>query len=356
MILKQIGSLLVLRLWLALQRQDGWLCIFLKEASGFMEEAIRDFPKQFGWKPKIENESRWRQSQKYILCGMGGSHLAGDIFQSVYPDSNLSVYQDYGLPIWQKVVLDNAFVIASSYTGNTEETLSTFQEAIQKGYSAAVLSTGGDLIEMAKKEGVSYIQMPNKGIQPRVALGFSFLALAKMMGREDVLKEAWSLTTRLNPDASRKSAQEIVKRLEGKVPVIYSSNRNRAVAYNWKIKFNETGKIPTFSNVFPELNHNEMNGFDITDSTKELARPFFFIFLRDAEDHPRIRKRMEVLERQFHDRGLPVMAIDLEGNSRLERIFSSLLLADWTAFGIAKHYGRDPEQVPMIEEFKKLIG
>ena len=98
-----------------------------------------------------------------------------------------------------------------------------------------------------------------------------------------------------------------------------------------------------------------MNGFDITDSTRELCDTFHFLFLIDTMDHVRIRKRMNVLERQLVERGFPVETISLGAGSMLDKIFGSLLTADWAAFQLATLYGRDPEQVPMIEEFKKLI-
>jgi len=321
-----------------------------------MEDAIRNFSKQFGWEPKIENAEHWKALGKYIVCGMGGSHLQGDVFQASYPGFDLSVHQDYGLPGWPSETFKETLIIASSYSGNTEETLSSFTEALNNGYPVAAISTGGKLLELAKEKGVPYIQIPDTGIQPRSALGYTFKALAKMVGRDDIVREAGNLAAMLRSDAAEKDAKEVVKHLEGKVPVIYASQRNYAVAYNWKIKFNETAKIPAFYNVFPELNHNEMNGFDVSDSTRELTKPFFFLFLRDAQDHPRVQKRMEVLEKQLYQRGLPVINCELTGNSRLEKIFSSLLFADWIALYLAQHYGRDPEQVPMIEEFKKALG
>ncbi len=119
---------------------------------------------------------------------------------------------------------------------------------------------------------------------------------------------------------------------------------------------NETGKIPAFSNVFPELNHNEMTGFDRKGKTKDLSGKFCFIFLSDNADHPQNRKRFEVTKRLYEERGLVVHSLPLQGTTRSEKIFSSLLLADWVAYHTALQYGVEPEQVPMVEEFKKLIA
>jgi len=143
--------------------------------------------------------------------------------------------------------------------------------------------------------------------------------------------------------------------LKGKVPVIYSSLSNLSVSYNWKIKFNETAKVPAFYNVFPELNHNEINGFDLAEDIKYLADNFHFIFISDGEDNPQTIKRMEVTESIYQAKGLPVTRIYLEGNGKLERIFSSLLLADWATIAVARANGVDPESVPVVEELKQRL-
>ena len=124
-----------------------------------MEEAIRNFAKQFEWEPKIENEEKLQRTGKYILCGMGGSHLQGDVMQNAVSNLDLSVHEDYGLPGWPDEVLKKTLIIASSYSGNTEETVSAFKEAVEKGYPVAVSSIGGKLIELAKEHGIPYIQV-----------------------------------------------------------------------------------------------------------------------------------------------------------------------------------------------------
>lgn len=321
-----------------------------------MEQAIRNFPKQFAYDPRIENADKWRRYKAYIIAGMGGSHLQGDIFQTVAPGFNLSVHQDYGLPPWQEEVLKETLVIASSYSGNTEETLSALEEALRRNFPVAAISTGGKLLELAKKHRIPYIQIPDTGIQPRAALGFTFKAFAKMVGREDIVEEATTLATQLKSEEFEDRGKLLAETLKEKIPIMYSSQRNYSIAYNWKIKFNETSKIPAFYNVFPELNHNEMTGFDLKERTKELSQKIHFIFLKDSTDHPQIQKRMEVTATLYRDRGLPVEIIQLEDHSILYKIFSSLILADWTTLYTAKQYGVEPEEVPMVEEFKHRIA
>ena len=111
----------------------------------------------------------------------------------------------------------------------------------------------------------------------------------------------------------------------------------------------------SLANYFPELNHNEINGFNVKDSTRELNNKFYFIFLKDTEDDPRILKRMEVTEKLYQDRNLPTRTLELTGENIWFKIFSSLVLADWAAYYTALQYGLDPQQIPMVENFKKLI-
>lgn len=321
-----------------------------------MRDAILNFHKQFSYKPEIINGKKLKRYEKYIILGMGGSHLAADLLCYWNPYLDVTVHEDYGLPGYHDDVLKNSLIIASSYSGNTEEVLDGMREAREKNFPLAVISVGGKLIEIAKKEGVPYVQMPNTGIQPRSALGFSLKALFKILGEEAAREELEMLELSLHPDELEIPGKALAEKLRGSVPVIYTSRSNRPIAYNWKIKFNETGKIPAFYNVVPEMNHNEMTGFDIQPNTKELAEKFYFILIKDAADHDKVIKRMDVLEKLYLRRGLKIEIQELHGRSQFEKVFSSLLLADWAAYYTAEQYGLESEQVPMVEEFKRLIA
>ena len=287
---------------------------------------------------------------------MGGSHLAGDVLKDVVPSLRMYIHRMYGLPNWRDEELEQSLIIASSYSGNTEEVIDAYDKAQEKGLALCVIAVGGKLIEKAKQDGVPYIQMPDTGIQPRSALGYSFLSLLKIMGQEDILKEAGELASVLYPEKIEEEGRALAGRIKGKVPVIYTADQYYSIAYNWKIKFNETGKIPAFYNVLPELNHNEMTGYDVQESSKELSNHFYFIFLQNEDDHPRVQKRMEILQQLYTDRNLPVEIVKIQGSNKMEKIFNSLLLADWTAVYTAEGYGLEAEQVPMVEEFKKLMA
>ncbi len=321
-----------------------------------MYHAIKNFNKQFEYQPKIENEKNFKKGfSKFIIAGMGGSNLVANLLRIRDPQLDIIVHKNYGLPAVSKKELRERLLIVNSYSGNTEEALDSFSKAFAKKIPMVVIATGGKLLALAKKHNLPYIQIPSTDIQPRAALGLNIKAIAKFLNRNDLLKELNKLSATLEPSSLENAGKQLAKKIKGYVPIIYSSTENIGIAYNWKIKFNETGKIPAFCNVFSELNHNEMTGYDIKTGNQELIKKFYFIILRDKSDHPRIQKRMQILEKLYQARNLPLKIIHLSGTTIFDKIFSSLILADWTAYYTALQYNLEPTQVPMVEEFKKLV-
>ncbi len=320
-----------------------------------MSDAINNFAKQFAYQPVFGNVKKIKSYKRYILLGMGGSHLAADLALVLKPELPLIIHSDYGLPAVPAKDLKESLIIASSYSGNTEEVIDGLEQARKKKLPIVVIAVGGELITKAKKYKLPYILLPDTGVQPRSALGLSMIALFATMNDSTTLRSLHNLAKTLQPTSLEAAGKQLAKRLKDKIPVIYTSNRNQSIAYNWKIKFNETGKIPAFYNVFPELNHNEMTGFDVKDSSKHLSEKFYFLFLKDSADHPRVQKRMQILEQLYRDRGLSVDVLSLNGKNIFAKMFNSLILADWTAVHTAANYGLESEQVPMVEEFKKLM-
>lgn len=321
-----------------------------------MDKAIRDFSKQFAWKPEIKDEEKLKAFGQVVVGGMGGSHLSADLLASLNVEIPVTIHRNYGLPLYTEAQRNETLYVASSYSGNTEETIDFAKTAHGKGLNLAVLAVGGKLIEFAEKNAIPRIILPDTGIQPRSALGFSLLALVTLLGNKRLAAELAGLSSSLDSAVLEVKGKELAKKISGLIPVIYASEKNASIAYNWKIKMNETGKIPAFYNVFPELNHNEMTGFDRAGGTKSLSEKFVFLFLSDDADHPQNRKRFEVTKKLYEDRGITVYVYPLSGVSRSEKVFSSLLLADWVAYHTATSYGVEPEQVPMVEQFKKLIA
>lgn len=316
-----------------------------------MYEAIKNFAKQFAYEPVIENGTHLEPFERFVAVGMGGSGLAAGLLKAWNPLIRMKIHRDYGLPDLPEEALKKSLIILSSYSGNTEEVIEAFYATREKKLNSAVIAVGGKLLGLAKDAGIPYIQLPDTGIQPRSARGYSFQALLKMTGQELALRETRMLVDTLMPERYEDEGRALAEYLKDFVPIIYSSRRNVAIAYNWKITFNETGKIPAFYNVFPELNHNEMAGFD----AKKLAKSFHFIFLRDHADHPKIQRRMEILEGLYRDRGLHVEIAEMHGDTPFHKIFSTLLVADWAAYYTAKIYGFESDKMKIVEEFKRLI-
>jgi glucose/mannose-6-phosphate isomerase len=320
-----------------------------------MKQAFIEFQKQFAYNPVIENKKKYKKNNKFIVLGMGGSHLAADLIDNYDPNIEIIVHSNYGLPVLNTREIKKRLIIASSYSGNTAEVVDGLKKAYAQKCDVIVIATGGKLINFAKKNNLPYIQIPNFGIQPRSALGFSVRAMLKAMGLNKHYKDVGLLAKTLKGKNYEARGKKLAKTLKGKVPVIYASETNFSLAYNWKIKFNETGKIPAFYNVLPELNHNEMTGFDVKPITKKLSQNFHFIFIRDDKDHKQIQKRMDVVNRLYKKRKLAVTNLKLSGKNKWFQMFANLLIADWTSYYTSQGYGLESEQVPMVEEFKKMI-
>ncbi|MCR4283947.1 MAG: hypothetical protein NUV64_01330 [Parcubacteria group bacterium] len=320
-----------------------------------MDEIIKNFPKQFEFNPEIINIDNFKQKDRYIVCGMGGSHLSADILRQAYPTLDLVIHNNYGLPEMSGERMKERLVIVTSYSGNTEEAVSSLLGAINKNLSVAVISSGGKLLSLAKENNLPYIELPKEDIPPRMALGYSIIALLKLIGDGSKLEEARSLVASLDIKGLRETGKSLAERLNGSIPLVYASAENSAIAYIYKITFNESVKIPSFYNLFPELNHNEMEGFDVkTNSLSgELSEKFHVIFLKDNNDHPRVVKRMETTAKLLGH--MSMTTLELERGIALHKIFSAIIVAYWASVYLAGEYKVVSGQVPLIEEFKNII-
>ena len=321
-----------------------------------MREIIKKFAEQFAYKPEIHNGYRLGKFEKHLVSGMGGSNLVAGLLTAWHPEADVISHRGYGLPVLSSAMFKDRLMIVISYSGNTEEAVDSLNAALKKKLPVAIIATGGKLLAIAEEKAIPHVKIPDASLPPRTATGLMMKAMLKVMGRDAESVELEKMAKLLKPVLFEKKGSNLARRLKDFVPVIYASSANQAVAYNWKIKLNETGKVPAFMNVFPELNHNEMNSFNASESTQSLIKPFSFIFLEDKNDNPKIQKRMQILKQMFEKRKLGVEVVPIRGRSRPQAIFSSLVLADWTAFYLAKAYGFDPAPVPMVEEFKRLIA
>jgi glucose/mannose-6-phosphate isomerase len=313
-----------------------------------MQDSIKKFSDQFEYKPVLEFAENLEKGGGFYLAGMGGSHLCADLFNYLKGYEAIRVHMDYGLPANH----DNfaGTYIAVSYSGNTEETLSFAKDALDKGKKLSVITSGGALLAFALENKIPHVQIPKGGIQPRVAIGLLLLALAKVVGEES-LQDLSFLKNRIAPDELENQAGAISQSISGKIPLIYSSASALTFSYNWKIRINETAKTPAFCSVIPEMNHNELAGFDYLPSSAK----FYAVFLLLKNDSERIKRRMQLSLNSLKERGIEGEIVFLNKNDVLEEAFNILLLADLVSFKLSEIYGQDPNGVPAIEKFKKEL-
>ena len=290
-----------------------------------------------------------------IVAGMGGSAIAGDVLRTYLSENSkitnlrVKVNREYHLPKWAD---ENTLVIVSSYSGNTEETIAAYKDAIRKKCKILGISTGGKLKEFFAKNNHPMLLIP-KGMQPRNAICYLFFTILKVLENSDVIPPQKtfinSTIEALRKPMMDNAAKDLAKNLVGKVPLIYASEKLAVVAYRWKCEFNENSKIHAFTNVLPELNNNELVGF-----TKKLA-DFHVIFLKDQDDDNNIKKRVAItksLVKQYH---VPVTEIGISGPDRLTRLFSAIFMGDLASVYLAEQYNIDPTPVEIIEDLKEML-
>ncbi len=320
-----------------------------------MREVINQSASQFAEGIKLAKSTKaGDQFTNVVICGIGGSALPPDIINSlVVPSVPIYVRRDYNLP---KEANENSLVVGMSYSGNTEETISAIDEAVEKGLKCIGIATGGKLEELAQKNNFHFVKIP-AGIQPRSATGYMFSALATVLTNcgiipdlsKDILETSEKLS-KINSELE-KEGKTLAKKLVDKIPIVYASSNLQAVARIWKIKFNENSKIPAFYNYLPELNHNEMVGYTQVKKSSN----FHVLIIKDKDDHERITKRMNLLSDILKNKKVAVDFIETKEGSLMFRMFASLLLGDWTSYYLALNYNIDPTPVAMVEEFKKKM-
>ncbi len=320
-----------------------------------MKESLLSVPDQLRWEPHIDNFGPWRQYSHYVVVGMGGSHLAAGLYAMLNPKALIDIHSDYYLPDRPASWWKDTLVIVYSHSGNTEEAISAFEAAHGLDLPTAVITTGGRLLGLAQAMHSPYILVPSDDVQPRMALGYGLRAFTRLIGDEISYMRLGKVADKLLLNDFEDQSIQLGRQLIDRVPVIYSSRKNKYLAYNWKIKWNENVKHPSFYNVFPELNHNEMTGFDVGDEQWPVAEKLVFVFLRDPLDKDRIKVRMDTTAQLYRDRGFVVLEVDLVGEEDWEKVFNALALADWITLYLAEQYDREPEETPMIAEFKGLI-
>ncbi|OQX84834.1 MAG: bifunctional phosphoglucose/phosphomannose isomerase [Candidatus Latescibacteria bacterium 4484_7] len=311
-----------------------------------------------------------RPRSPVIICGMGGSAMGGKLLRGlIQQDSAIPLVLESGYSLPPFAGKDTP-VICISYSGNTEEVLSCFDNAVLKKCPTIAITSGGRLEVEAEQVGVPVLRLPG-GMPPRAAISYLFIPLLEFFSRWGIYKvdnDQIERATRhvrglvekysLEGDPAENIALELAKKLYGKIPLLYSAGGLLgAVAYRWKCQFNENSKAMAFYNLFPELGHNEVMGWDCPERLRE---DMFIILMIDSEDHPRVQKRMEVTFEMLSSLGAGGIILHSEGGGgregRLERLFSLLVLGDFTSVYLAVEYGKDPTPIEKITQIKDILG
>ena len=315
------------------------------------------------WRVESAIMQDWDTTAGLVVAGMGGSAIGGALARAALGDHAtrpIFVTRAYGLPTW---TTPDTMVLCASYSGETEETLACYESAGALGAKRTVLTTGGRLAEMARADGVPVIPLPG-GFQPRAAVAYMIVAaleVAALCGAGPRLTSeidvAASHTEQLvaewGPDSAEDSlAKEIARGLHGTTPVIAGAGLTTPIAYRWKTQINENAKQPAFTHELPELDHNELAGWE---GAQEVGR-FSAVFLDDSDAHPRLKERMDLTERLIAGNAAASFRLETRGQTTIERVISLVLLGDLVSIYLAVLRGVDPGPVKAIEELKAALA
>jgi glucose/mannose-6-phosphate isomerase len=305
-----------------------------------------------------------REITKIVVAGMGGSALAA-LMLKVWLEAELTVpieiVRDYTLPAY---VDTNTLVVTSSYSGNTEETVSCFAQARERGAQVAVVAAGGELQRLADEYSVAHVVLPG-GVQPRMTVMYGLRALTALLAHfgvvgldkfdeirqvADWLGEetmAWVPGVRTDKNLAKQLALLAV----GKTPVFYAGSLMAPVAYKWKISWNENAKNLAFWNQYPEFNHNEFMGW----ASHPVEKPFAVFDLKSQLENQQILKRFMVSDRLLSGKRPKAVDVEMQGDSVLAQMLWGSVLADFASIYVAILNGVDPTPVLLIEKLKKEL-
>lgn len=307
-----------------------------------------------------------KQYASIVVSGLGGSAVGGDILRSYAEGrAGVPVIVNRGYEIPNFVNGDTLF-FAVSYSGNTEETISAYNEAKARGADIICVTSGGRLEELGNNDGFGVVKIPS-GLVPRAAIGYLFCPLLFILCQlgflpdaEDEIEETVEVLRRLrdelNPEVSPpgNKARLLAEGLKGYLPVIWGTTGVSGVAaMRFKAQINENAKSPAYYNVFPELNHNEIVGFEVPD---EILSGVVVVILEDEYDHPRIKKRIEITSGIVEKKVKNVIRVKSQGHSFLARLFSLIYTGDYASVYLALDYGINPTPVAVIDYLKAELA
>ncbi len=328
-----------------------------QDALGVVEKQWQQLQYDYGIDLKPDQAIR-----NVILGGMGGSALAASIINS-WPGLSVpfEIVKQYELPEYAG---EDTLFIASSYSGNTEETLAALQAAEKQGCQIIIIAAGGELSKIADEKNYPFFQIPS-GFQPRMAVFYNFAALVQLFESlelspkgsvGELVKAAdWlaQQTGNWKADVPVKGnkAKMIALELMGKSPVVYAGPKLFSAAYKWKINFNENSKNVAWCNQIPEFNHNEFLGW----TSHPTEKPYGVIDLRSNLENPRVQKRFEVSEKLLSGRRPAPTIVEAVGDTIIEQLLWTISLGDFVSLYLAFLNGINPSPVELIEKFKSEL-
>ncbi|MBI2165503.1 MAG: bifunctional phosphoglucose/phosphomannose isomerase [Chloroflexi bacterium] len=302
----------------------------------------------------------YRSAKQVVVAGMGGSAIGGDLVSDLLSLENappIVCWRDYGLPQWAG---EDTLVVVSSYSGETEESLSAFRAALERGCKAVAVTSGGRLRALALENGVPLLPITFKG-EPRSAVGWSLLGLLGLLqglslctDKEESVKEAVGVLQGLAARyGSTEEAKVMARRLQDRLVVIYGAGILQAVARRWKTQINENAKAWAFAEALPELNHNSIVGLPLPRVLKGRAR--VILLLAPDFTHPRVTLRFQITQDILAKEGVQAEEVRAEGKGPLAQVLSTLCLGDWVSYYLALLYDADPSPVPVIDYLKAAL-
>ena len=306
----------------------------------------------------------YKKPRNIVIAGMGGSAIGGEILRDWLQDEipmPINVCNDYSLPAY---VNEHTLVFAVSYSGETEETLNVFADAMRRKCMIVAITSGGHLLSFAKKVRLPSVVIPS-GLPPRAALPYVFFPLPILMEKMGVLKGKRSeieesigviktISEENSPKISTKNnlSKKLALQLRDSVPVVYGFRQYGAIAHRLKTQFNENSKVPSRYEVFPELNHNEVVGWE---ATEDLTKIFSVLLIRDRNEPNEIKNRIEATRLTALQKAGRILEIYAKGEEKLAKMFSVLHLGDFISVYLAILRGVDPVPVKTIDKIKMAM-